>query len=245
MNLHLSLKILITLSLGLFGAVSSAQESEGNPPLVEVELSQDNLAPYIERRDNSGVYFGINYEAVDLKNYVSVLDGVNQSYNAVFGADPVPLIRLNIDYKYNTPVGSIAAGVDFGVGTLSSSKSGVNHNLQLTRYGVGLKWTFDSFGEEPYVAPYLGLNIWQMGIKESTSTDSFEITTDFGYNYTVGLLFQLDWLDESASKTSTFDWGIESTFVDIYTTQYAKTMSDTDPNTETDFLYGAGLRLEF
>lgn len=244
MKLHLSLKLLITLSLGLLGSLASAQNPE-DPPLVEVELSQDNLAPYIERRDDSGIYFGISYEGVDLKNYISVLDGVNQSYGAVFGTSPVPLIRVNFDYKYNTGAGSIAAGVDVGTGSLSGQANGVTHDLTLLKYGLGLKWTLDTLWPEPYVAPYLGINFWQMGIKETTPTDSFEMTTDFGYNYTLGFLFQLDWLDYSASKVSTWDWGIENTFIDVYATQYAKTMSDTDPNTATDFLYGAGLRLEF
>lgn len=244
MKLHLSLKFLIVLSLGLCAVVASAQTQE-DPPLVEVELIQDNLAPYIERRDNSGIYFGINYEGVDLKNYISVLDGVNQSYASIFGSNPVPLIRVNVDYKYNTSVGSIAAGIDVGTGNLSGTVSGVTHDLTLLKYGVGLKWTLDSLWAEPYVAPYLGINFWQMGIKEKTPTDSFDMTTDFGYNYSLGFLFQLDWLDYNSSKTSTWDWGIENTFLDVYATQYAKTMSDTDPNTETDFLYGAGLRLEF
>jgi hypothetical protein len=96
----------------------------------------------------------------------------------------------------------------------------------------------------------VGLNLWQMGLKETSfangaQTDSFSITTQMGYNYIVGFLFQLDWLDYDSAKTSTFDWGLENAFLDVYATQYAKTQSADDPNTETDWLYGAGLRLEY
>lgn len=245
MKLHLSLKLLVALILGVCGSRALAQENSEDPPLVEVELSQDNLAPYVERREDSGIYFGINFEAVDLKNYVSVLDGVNQSYYKVFGSDAVPLIKINFDYKYNTAMGSLAAGVDFGMGNLAGTETAVRHELSLMRYGVGFKWTLDNLWDEPYVAPYLGINFWQMGISEKTPTDSFSITTGIGYNYSLGCLFQLDWLDYDSSKTSTFSWGIENTFLDLYATQYAKTMSDKDPDTATDFLYGAGVRLEF
>jgi hypothetical protein len=264
MKLHLGLNILISLILG-FGPVAAmaleeeyvddsvteepmvevAPETYANTPLVEVELPRDTLLPYMQRRDNHGFYFGIDYEGVDLRNYVSVLDNTNQSYRDIYGENTVALIRLSFDYKYNTAIGSFAAGVDYGMGSLEGTKTGTTHTLNLARYGIGFKWTLDTLWDEPYVAPYAGINIWEMSIKESTTTDSFEMTTGYGYNYTLGFLFQLDWIDYDAAKSSTFNWGLENTFLDLYTTQYAKTASNTDPNTETDFIYGAGLRMEF
>ncbi|WP_374029466.1 hypothetical protein [Bdellovibrio bacteriovorus] len=212
-------------------------------PLVEVEYYQDNLAPYKERRETHGIYFGIDYEMLELKNYVSTLDGL--TYDAMFGSETIPLLHLSVDYKYNFVLGSLAFGIDFGKGSLSADKSGSERTLDITKYGVGLKFTLDNLMNEPYIAPYVGLNIWQMGISEESPTDSFSATTQMGYNYTIGALLQLDWLDYQTAKETTFNWGLENTFVDIYATQYAKTSADDDPNTETDFLYGAGLRLEF
>jgi hypothetical protein len=52
-------------------------------------------------------------------------------------------------------------------------------------------------------------------------------------------------LDQDTAKESTFSTGLENTFIDLYITQYAKTESEDDPNTETDLGYGAGIRLEF
>ncbi|KYG68955.1 hypothetical protein AZI87_06940 [Bdellovibrio bacteriovorus] len=251
MKLHLSLisKVCFVLSV-LAGSLSFAQEEaapttpqDENVPLVEVEVVQDNLAPYKDRRETHGMYFGVDYEGLDLKNYISTLD--NLSYGDLFGTDPIPLIRVSIDYKYNFALGALALGLDYGMGKIEDNRSGSDRSLEVTKYGIGLKFVADNFMAEPYVAPYLGLNIWQMGLSESSPTDSFSATTQMGFNYTIGFLLQLDWLDYQTAKQTTFNWGLENTFIDVYATQYAATSAEDDPDTTTDFLYGAGLRLEF
>lgn len=254
MKLHQSLKSKVCIVLlSLCCSAAFAQEAENTeglvevPPetnqLVEVEIRQDNLAPYKERREDHGAYFGIDYEGLDLKNYISTLDG--KSYGDLFGTDPIPLIHMNLDYKYNFMLGSLALGIDFGKGSISDNMSGSDRTLDVTKYGLGVKFTADMIMDEPYVAPYIGINFWQMELSESSPTDSFSATTQMGYNYTIGFLFQLDWLDNETAKNTTFNWGLENTFIDVYATQYAATSAEDDPNTETDFLYGAGLRLEF
>ncbi|WP_295904282.1 hypothetical protein [uncultured Bdellovibrio sp.] len=253
MKLHQSLKskvCIILVSLCCSCAFAQDEDTEGmvavppeQTPLVEVQVRQDNLAPYKDRREDHGIYFGLDYEGLDLKNYISTLD--NKSYEELFGTDPIPLIHLSLDYKYNFVLGSLALGVDFGKGSISDNMSGSDRTLDVTKYGIGLKYTMDMLFNEPYVAPYVGINFWQMGLSESSPTDSFSATTQMGYNYTIGFLLQLDWLDYDTAKNTTFNWGLENTFIDVYATQYAKTSAEDDPNTETDFLYGAGLRLEF
>ena len=250
MKLHLSLRINLAALLMVVSTSAFAQEEAvvfeeeiQETPLVEVHLPEDTYLPYKERRGTHGAYFGVNYEGVDLKNYISTLD--NKTYFQVFGTDPVPLLHVSIDYKYNTQIGAFSIGVDYGSGELSGSQTGTSRTLKLTRYGVGVKFTADTILDEPYVAPYVGINFWQMGISETSPTDSFSATTQMGYNYTVGALLQLDWIDYDSSKEGTFNWGLENTFIDVYATQYAKTSAAEDPNTATDLLYGAGLRLEF
>ncbi|MFV8256979.1 hypothetical protein ACNQKP_04200 [Bdellovibrio bacteriovorus] len=211
-----------------------------NLPLVEVQIRQDNLADYKVRRENHGTYVSFDYEAIEFKNFISTLDG--QSYKAVFGSDTVNLIQLGVDYKYNFMLGSLAAGAFYGVGKVDGNS---DRSLEITKYGIGFKFTADMLMNEPYVAPYVGINVWQMGFSEKSATDSFSATTQMGYNYTVGLLIQLDWIDYESAKQSTFNWGLENTFIDVYATQYAKTEAPDDPDTTTDFLFGGGLRLEF
>lgn len=254
MKLHQSLKatILRLLTIVVCSIYSSAfaqenqnTETTNEPQLVEVELSQDTLAPYSERRARHGAYIGIDYEQLVLKNYLSTLE--DRDYESLFGSDSIPLLRLNIDYKYNTDIAAIAVGIDFGKGSISDDGgvAGQDRTLDVTKYGIGAKLVLDMLFSEPYVAPYVGINVWQMSLAEKNPTDSFSATTQMGFNYTIGLMLQLDWLDFDSGNTATFNWGLENTFLDVYGTQYTQTSSAEDPNTETNFLLGGGLRLEF
>lgn len=227
-------------------AQEDAEEVEVNDPnaLVEVHVTQDFLAPYKVRREKHGIYFGVQYEPLVLKNYVSTLQpGV--TYGTLFGDEAISLIRANMNYKYNFELGAIAIGADVGSGDVQSSNSGTSTTLNVMKYGVNLQYTMDNVWPEPYAAPYVGINIWKMDISESSGTTNFQAVTQIGYNYMIGVLVQLDWLDQDTAKESTFSTGLENTFIDLYITQYAKTESEDDPNTETDLGYGAGIRLEF
>lgn len=254
MKLHQSLKskvcvlvvalLCATNAFAEDAAVVADENSDTNPTgLVRVEIARDTLAPYKERRGNHGVYFAVGYEALDLKNYISTLDF--KSYSEMFGSEPIPLINVNIDYKYNFSLGALTLGINYGNGSLSDDRSGAKRTLSIDKYGLTLKYVADVIMDEPYVAPYVGVTAWQMDISEESPTNSFSARTQTGYNYTVGLLIQLDWLDYDTAKNATFNFGLENTYLDIYATQYAATEALEDPNTETDFLYGAGLRVEF
>lgn len=212
--------------------------------LVEVEINQDNLAPYKQRRDPYSINFSLNYENLELKNYISVLDNIT-SYSTMFNGEALPLISLGLSYQYNFFLGSVSLGANYGMGSLSGSHSGVDRSLDITKYGGSLRYTADMIMNEPYVAPYIGLQMWQFVLAEKSPTDSFSGTTQWGTAITLGLLFQLNWIDWETARQTTFNWGLENTFIDIFLTKYGPTNSDEDPNTETDFVYGAGLHLEF
>lgn len=239
------------LFTGFFCLPSQGQQeaaepaADKKPQLVEVELNQDFLAPYKERREDHGIYFSLSYESLKLKNFTSAMDGL--SYDALFGESDIPLILIALDYKYNFSLGSVALGVQAGRGEVSRDKSGAERALAAGKYGVGLKYTVDYIMDEPYVAPYVGVNFWRLELEEKNKATNISVseTTQMGYNYTLGLLIQLNWIERDSAKTTTFNWGLENTFLDFYLTQYAKTTAEDDPNTETDLLLGAGLRVEF
>ncbi len=256
MKLHLSLKFLGSLITALLvsGAALGQEEEIQEPqegmvevqssePLVEVITRQDNLAPYRERREKHGGSFALGYEALLLSKYTSTLS--NNTYKEVYGENPVPLIKLNIDYKYNADIGSAMAGLEFGKGSLTDDRIGESRTLDIMKIGANFKLLADVIWDEPYVVPYIGLSVWQMDIGEKSPTDNFSATTQLGYNYLLGLMFQLDWIDKDTAKNSTFNWGLENTFIDVYATQYAKTQAVDDANTETDFVFGAAFRMEF
>ncbi|MBO9667993.1 MAG: hypothetical protein J7501_14415 [Bdellovibrio sp.] len=252
MKLHLSLnskvREIALIAIFLFSGGVFAQGEDPNG-LVEVEVPQDNLAPYKERRDHTGIYFGIVYENFLPDSYVSPQDSL--TYNNMFGSETIPLIGINFDYKWNMSLGSLAFGLGGAIGSINDARSGSDRTLDVTRYLASIKFTADNLMMEPYVAPYIGVSAYMIGVKDtakaSGSTQKVEVSknTPIGYAYTVGLLLQLDWLDYTAAKQATFAFGLENTFIDIFLTQYTKAGGDTDPDMQTDLNWGAGLRMEF
>lgn len=244
MNLHQGLRAFLCLLLGFtIPAVVFAATEEQNPPLVEVHIPQDNLAPYKERRLDHGYYFSLGYEALVLNHFTSGIDLL--TYDELFGSNPIPLIKVEFDYKYNTGLGSLVAGLELGMGKNSSAASGTERSLEVMKYGIATKFVADMIWKEPYVAPYVGLNVWQMELNEETPTEKLNEKTSISYNYTIGLMLQLDWIDYNTAKQATFNLGLENTFIDLYVTQYMNTGDESEANTETDFLYGANIRFEF
>lgn len=243
------LKLTVMMTLVCFISYAEAQEaieqkevqSEGQ--LVEVEIAEDVTGTYKQQRGTHGAYFSIDYEDLNLTNYITTVDA-QQFYGDVFDT-PIPLLKIAADYKFNFSIASLAFGVEYGKGSLSDDKTGQDRTIDISKYGLGIKLALDMITDEPYVVPYLGFNAWKMDISETAPTDSFEGTTEIGFNYTAGVLIQLDWIDTETSQTSQFGWGLKNTFLDLYATKYAQTMDEMDANTETDILYGGGIRLEF
>lgn len=244
MNLHLS-RWTLTLGATLMNLLLTQDLHAAEPPpgLVRVEYYQDVLADYRDRRSDHGFMFGLDYTEIMFDKYLSTLD--SQNYKALFGETTIPFIGLSFDYKYNFSLGSLLPGLSLTKGSISSHGSGDKRTMDVLKYGLGLKFVADNIFKEPYVAPYIGADAWMMDISESSSTDKFSATTDIGYSYTVGMLIQLDWLDPDTDTGSTFNWGLENTFLDLYVTQLLKTINEGDPNISTDFTFGGGLRFEF
>ncbi len=242
MKLHQSLIVTIILPILLL-ASGRAFGAETDLPLVEVELHQDNLAPYKERREDHGIYAGVIYEPLVFKSFVSAIDDAN--YSTMFGAEAIPLVSLLIDYKYNFMLGSLSAGISYGQGKLSDSVSGVYRTLEISKTALGFKYSMDMLMTEPYVVPYVGLQFYNMSISDSTPTQSFSETLEQEISYSLGVLLQLDWIDYETAKHATFYWGLENTFIDLFITKYTKSADAGKANMETDPTFGAGIRLEF
>lgn len=242
MNLHLGLKLILSIFV-VSVWTSMAVATDEVHQLVEVELPQNILAPYKERRADHGSYITIGYEELNLGNYISTIDSA--TYGDMFGNEALPLLRLQIDYKYNFELGSLALGAEFGTGSISDDRMGEDRTLSVHKYGIVVKYSADMLFDEPYVVPYGAVHFWKMDISESSPADSFAGSTDIGMNYTLGVLLQLNWIDPDSSRNATNNWGLENTFLDLYATQYAKSSSIDDPDTETDALLGGGLIMEF
>lgn len=237
---------LVILALSIFGPAAHAQNEEikDDTPLVEVYHDIQETGDYRDRRSSHGFMFSANYQGFLPKNYISTLDS-NPIYTDAFGKKSISMIEFQLAYKYNFSLGALTFGLGYGTGSVESDLSGDKRSLEVTKPSASIGYIMDALFAEPYVAPYLQLQAWQMGIKEKSSTDDFNGDTKMGFDYTVGLLLQLNALDPSSAAAALNNTGLENTYLDVFVTKYTKTQSTADADTETDFNFGAGLRLEF
>lgn len=220
---------------------AKAQEDDS---LVEVRSIDKVYAPYRDRRGTHGFLFGISYENYFPDALISKVD--NETYGDMFGDNPLPFVGIELGYKYNFFLGSLAALYGYSTGTLTDSRIGEERSLQINRNSLKIMYIMDRLMDEPYAAPYVAAGIWDFGIDEKVGGgDSFSGQTKMGNSVTVGLLVQMNWLDPDSSRNAYMSAGLENTYLDLFMTQHSNTGSEDDPTTRSPFDWGAGLRLEF
>lgn len=228
--------------LGEFVEVKPMDDAE---PLVEVKQHYNLNTPYKERRDRFGWIFSIGAENIFMPDYESIIDG--QFYEDLFGSSDVTLLQGELGFKYNFKLGSIALSAGFGMGTLTDDRVGEERVLGIQRQFLGFNFYFDNLMKEPYAVPYVGAQVWTMDLKEEALDSGLEnaTTTGVGFSYKFGVMFQLNWLDQDSAKYGYKDSHIENTYLDVYITQNTSTHDENDPDTSSDFNWGAGLKIEF
>ncbi len=242
MKWHLCLVISVLIT-SLSARADEQHTTIHNPPLVEVYHAQDSLSPYKERRADHGFMISINSENFLPKNYISTLD--NSIYTDLYEESPIAIMGVEFSYKYNFSMGSMGLGLGYGMGSISSNFSGEERELSITRPFGSATYIMDNLFSEPYVAPYAELKVWQISVEEKSPTDKFDAQTDMGFTYSVGALIQLNILDQDASEGATHNYGLENTYLDVFMAKTTQTQGSEDADTESDFSFGAGIRLEF
>jgi hypothetical protein len=258
MNLRLKakdliLKTLVAVTTTLI-AVPTLAATEGSDvvedyrtpvsDIVEMRIPMDMEASYKKRRNTNGFMFGLNYENAEMYKYVSILD-FTTPYQDMFGSSEIPIYNVQLSYKYNFSLGSLAATGTLGYGTYSSDISGTMRTLSFTKYGISASYVMDMLFDEPYAAPYVTFGVNQFNIMEKNGEDSESTGIEAAYFYTVGVLIQLNWLDGAVSHAALKEYGLQNTYLDVFMTQFQPSLDAEDPNTETKFAFGAGMRMEF
>jgi hypothetical protein len=222
----------------------SSSESGEPAGLVEIQYPDEYQGPYLENRGTHGFMFDVNYQQYVPKSMLSQFE--QATYKSVYENNPIALVEVQLAYKYNFALGGLTLGLGYGGGSTSSEVTGKDRSITLTKTSLAAGYIMDALFDEPYVAPYGQIQAWQMSIKEdSAGSPSLSQTTQVGFAYTVGALIQLNWLDESSAESGAHNFGLDNTYLDLFAVKYSKTQSVTDANTESDFSFGAGLRLEY
>jgi hypothetical protein len=214
--------------------------------LVEIHFPVDVTTSYKERRRTSGTNVGINMTNFVPYNWESLLDG--GLYDNDYGSSPIQLYTLEAGYKYNFALGSISLLAGFGMGTNNTNVNGISRSMTVMKYLGKVMYAMDNMFSEPYVAPYVAGSVWQMRVSEKEDiTDGLAdaINVGPGFEYSVGALIQLNWLEPDIASRALVDIGIENTYLDVFMSQHMRTQSSSVYSTATDFNFGAGLRLEF
>jgi hypothetical protein len=258
MNLRLKaydliLKTLVCFSMTLIlshahAAVEDTDLVEDYRPsedhLVELHVPIEVDAPYKDRRTTHGFMFSLGYENVMLDRYVSILDDAT-FYQDMFGESEFPVANLSLSYKYNFVLGSLMANIGVGYGQIAEDVSGVDRALTLTKQIVSATYVMDNMLEEPYVAPYVSVGFMNIQVEERATTTTEKKGLPMLMHMQAGVLLQLNWLDESVARKSLVDSGLENTYLDLSVSKYEPSSKSTDPDTSTDYTYGAGIRLEY
>lgn len=216
------------------------ESSNGN---IDVYYSAEALAPYKERKSNWSGVVGIAVDNYLPDMYRSNIGG--GSYEQLFGTAPIPMAVLTIGTKYNFSLGSLGLSAHYGIGEVSDDRIGQTVKLQVQKKGAQATFTMDALFDEPYVAPYVGLQAFNIDYKEKDNTNSDSGSTAIATGVTVGLLLQLNALDSDSALMAQNSIGLDNTFLNLFLSQYNTSGSETDPNFQTSFNWGAGFLLDF
>lgn len=221
--------------------------AEGQPGLVEIEYPAQIFADYRDRRPNSNVTFGIQYENYAPVGYVSgaAPAAAANTYSAVYGDQDMPLTSLYVGYKYNLPFMGVETSLFYGMGGLIDARIGETIDLDVKKYGVKFAGYLDSIFKEPYFVPYGAVQIQFWGITEKGQSLEFNRSTGYTIGLQLGALIQLNWVEPETALFALNESGLNNTFLDVFMQQYGDTSDATDPKLASEFNWGLGIRLEY
>lgn len=227
-----------------------AQDSD-QPGLVEIRGSQDIFLPYKQRQKPWGYIFSFGAELVTYPGLLSQFteaDGSIATFEDLFGANSQTMPSFEMGPKYNTSIGSFAFLLGYSRLDISSSRIGSEAQLRISRYSATLMYYLDTIWEEPYLVPYIGGGAWQADYEEENEDEpgiTAKYTTDVGFQWRIGGLISLDWIEPATALRGRKTLGLQSTFLNLYATSSYMSESDPDPDLENELDLGASLILEF
>jgi hypothetical protein len=171
----------------------------------------------------------------------------------IAGSEAIKLTGLELGYKYNISIGSVAGLYSYSQGSVGNTRT-----ITLSRQALAANIALDGILEEPWVVPYFQFGVHQFSASEDNGTTSESAVTGVSFNYRYGLQFQIDWLealmDSSAKADRLRSSGLENTFIDVYYVDHLPSGaaqdptvlgSEGEPNLLSSGEMGIGLRLEF
>jgi hypothetical protein len=201
--------------------------------------------PYRERRPALTGIFGIEAGQYQPVNYIpQVGSQANKvgAFPSYYGGSSSPNVEVVFGAKYNFFLGSL--GGQIGGGFYSASNSTDSASFSVYPLTVGATYQMDTIFKEPYVVPYVTVGAYTDFYNESAGGISASGHSGIGAFYSLGMLFQLDWIDEEAHDSGYTDFGIENTFLFLEARSFIATQ-DVAIDFSTPLQISGGLKFEF
>lgn len=232
------------------------------PPAGEIIVERPMVltGSYKQRRAANGGLASVDYEKFYPVDYASQFPN-NGYVEDIIGDNPISIVGIELGYKHNFQLGSMALMVGYSRGSSSAKDQGTPTESMLTvsRTSISANYAIDNFMEEPFVVPYIQGGIYNMTIAERLGDLNESRESGFALNYRLGLLFQLDWIEKSIDPSTQIDGrrssGLQNTFLDLYYIDHLASQNAADPselpsadsaiNTRSGGQVGIGLKIEF
>jgi hypothetical protein len=196
--------------------------------------------PYSERRSWISGFFGFMAGIYSPTNYVPDFSSRSQFNN--FYDQPNPNGDLVFGAKINFFLGSI--GPQFSAGMYSAQSSTANAKLNLNMFTAGLIYSMDNIFKEPYVVPYGVFGLYKDLYTETVDKLSVTGFTPIASFYSVGLMFQLDWIDPETHASGYSSFGLENTFLFLEGRSFLPA-SNLIADLSSPLQFNGGFRIEF
>jgi hypothetical protein len=196
--------------------------------------------PYRDRRSKISGFFGFEGGTYAPVNYMPQIN-TGQTYGSYYSGGAAPNVELVFGAKFNFFLGSIGAQVGGGFFSATASSGAV---LTVNPITAGLIYSMDSLFKEPYVVPYVVAGAYTDIYKEVDQGLSIDGQTSYAPFYSVGLMFQLDWIDPETHDSGYKDFGLENTFIFLEMRSFLAS-NDFNADFSTPLQFSGGFRFEF
>ena len=155
--------------------------------------------------------------------------------------------KVTVGTKCNLVIGGLTAeDLSYGQALIREDDNNkITRSLYLERQAVSLGYAMDKLLTEPYFAPYVRFQMYGFNYEETYGNEKRKGTISPSSATTIGILMQLNWIEKKLAYESLVNHDLNSTFLDIFATKQNPSGKSDEPNMETGFDVGAGIKLEF
>lgn len=218
-------------------------ELEQKPVSINSETRKIELFKYRERRKKTGVSYAFGLSQFQPINYEP--DFLTLSFQDLYGVGTSNMAEFQMFFRRNYSFATAGIELGFGFYQRKSQDPDPGYTITLQPMRVGGRLAFDTVWPEPYFVPYVAAGGYFVFFGEEDATRAFKGVTQMAPYATLGMAFQLDWMDPIGGFNSHIEHGIQNTFLYVEGRTFIASSVARDPDFSTDIHLNMGLDLEY